>query len=137
MTKTFFDNTVSSLHTKIEWNKSLGALLQRTRKRLRSPDLGYFKGNNHFEEDGTQNYLIFQPLNKYLTSMGTTKYISSWKSKGLSNETIKAIATSDNIVTPLTDYYYTNKIWVKFNGSILRQQKLTYTHPNIVNIYIV
>ena len=42
--------------------------------------------------------------------MCSTKYISSWKSKGLSNETIKAIATSDNIVTPLTDYYYTNKI---------------------------
>ena len=37
--KTFFDNTVSSLHTKIEANKSLGALLQRTRKGLRSPDL--------------------------------------------------------------------------------------------------
>ena len=105
VTKTFFDNTVSSLHTKIEWNKSLGALLQRTRKRLRSPDLGYFKGNNHFEEDGTQNYLIFQPLNKYLTLIGSTKYISSWKSKGLSNETIKPVATSDNIVTPLIDYY--------------------------------
>ena len=106
-------------------------------KGLRNPDLGYFKGKSHFEEDGTQSCLVFQSLNKYLTSMCSTKYISSWKSKGLSNETIKAIATSDNIVTPLTDYYYTNKIWVKFNGSILRQQKLTYTHPNIVNIYIV
>ena len=136
MTKTFFDNTVSSLHTKIKGNKSLGALFQRTRKRLRSPDLGYFKGNNHFEEDGTQNYLIFQPLNKYLTLIGSTKYISSWKSKGLSNKIIKPIATSDNIVTPLIDYY-TNTIRVKFNGSILRQPKISYTHQNIVNIYIV
>ena len=109
MTKTTFDNTVSSLDNKIEGNKTLGALLQRTLKGLRSPDLGYFKGKNHFEEDGTQNYLAFQSLNKYLTLMGSTKYISSWKSKGLSNETIKPIATSDNIVTPLIDYC-TNKI---------------------------
>ena len=31
-----------------------------------------------FEEDWTQNYLVFQPLNKYF------RYFSSWKSKGLS-----------------------------------------------------
>ena len=105
MTKTTFDNTVSSLDNKIEGNKTLGALLQRTLKGLRSPDLCYLKGKNHFEEDDTQNYLLFQPLNKCLTLMGSTKCISSWKSKGLSNKTIKPIATSDNVVTPLIDYY--------------------------------
>ena len=83
-----------------------------------------------------QNYLVFKPLNKYLTLIGSTKYISSWKSKGLSNKIIKPIATSDNIVTPLIDYY-TNTIRVKFNGSILRQPKISYTHQNILNIYIV
>ena len=56
--------------------------------------------------------------------MGSTKYISSRKSKRLSNETIKPIATSDNILTPLIDYI-TNKIRVKFNGSILRQPKVS------------
>ena len=45
MPKTTFDNTVSSLDNKIEGNKT-GALLQRTLKELRSPDLGYFKGKN-------------------------------------------------------------------------------------------
>ena len=49
--------------------------------------------------------------------MGSAKYISSWKSKGLSDETIKLIATSD-VVAPLIDYY-AHKIRVKFNGSIL------------------
>ena len=68
--------------------------------------------------------------------MGSTKYISSRKSKRLSNETIKPIATSDNILTPLIDYI-TKKIRVKFNGSILRQPKISQTHQNIVNIYIV
>ena len=30
--------------------------------------------------------------------------MSSWKSKGLSDETITAYATSDNSLTPLIDY---------------------------------
>ena len=36
VTKTIFDNTVSSLDTKTEANKSLGTLLQRTFKKLRN-----------------------------------------------------------------------------------------------------
>ena len=35
------------------------------------------------------------------------KYISSWKSKGLSDETITTYATSDNSLTPLIDHYGT------------------------------
>ena len=32
------------------------------------------------------------------------KYVSSWKSKGLSYETIKPPATSGNSLTPMIDY---------------------------------
>ena len=64
------------------------------------------------------------------------KYISSWKSKGLSDETIKPPATSDNSLTPLIDYLG-NKIRLKFSGSCLKQPKLQYTHGTTVNIYIV
>ena len=64
------------------------------------------------------------------------KYISSWKSKGLSDETIKPPATSDNILSPLIDYRG-NKMRLKFNGGCLKQQKPAYTHRAIVNIYIV
>ena len=46
-------------------------------------------------------------------------YITSWKSKGLSDESIKLLPTSNNSLTPLIDYYG-YKIRVKFNGSILR-----------------
>ena len=42
----------------------------------------------------------------------------------------------DNSLTPLIDYYGFN-IRVKFNGSILRQPKVSYTHEKAVNIYIV
>ena len=65
-----------------------------------------------------------------------TNYISSWKSKGLSAESIKPPTTSDNSLTPVLNYYGT-KTRVKFTGSCLKQPKISYTHGTIVNIYIV
>ena len=77
--------------------------------------------------DGSQVYLIFQPMHQYIKIITNTKYISEWKFKGLSDESIKPFPTSNNSLTPLLDYY-DYKIRLKFNGSILRQPKITYTH---------
>ena len=44
----------------------------------------------------------------------------SWKSKGLSDETIAPYATSDNSLTPLIDQYG-SKVRVKFNKDCLKQ----------------
>ena len=68
--------------------------------------------------------------------IANTLYISSWKSKGLSDKTIKPPVTSDNSLTPLIDYLG-NKIRLKFSGSCLKQPKLQCTHGTIVNIFIV
>ena len=38
-------------------------------KKLQTFDLSYFKGKSYFEEDGAQNYLIFQPIMRYLTKL--------------------------------------------------------------------
>ena len=65
-----------------------------------------------------------------------TDYISSWKSKGLSAESIKPPMTSDNSLTPAFSYYGT-KTRVKFAGSCLKQSKISYTHGKVVNTYIV
>ena len=64
-----------------------------------------------------------------------TDYISSWKSKGLSSESIKPPRTSDNSVTPSLNYYGT-KARVKFTGRCLKQSKISYTYGKVVNIYI-
>ena len=103
---------------------------------LKTLDLSYFIGKSHFEEDGTQNYLVFQPLNKYFKLIANTDYVSSLESKGLSAETIKPPSTSDNRLTPGVSCYDT-KTRVKFTGSCLKQPKISYTHGTIVNIYIV
>ena len=68
--------------------------------------------------------------------IASTDYVSSWKSKGLSSESIKPPTTSDNSLTPALNYYGT-KTRVKFTGSCLKQSKISYTHGKVVNIYIV
>ena len=66
VTNTDFDNNISSLNNKIEENKTVNVSFNNLLKNLRKKhDLNYFIGKSHFEEDGTQNYLVFQPLNKY------------------------------------------------------------------------
>ena len=89
--------------------------------KLKTFDSGYFIGKSHFEQDGVQNYLVFQPLNKYFKVIITanTKYISSWQSKGLSDKSIKPPATSDYKLNPKVNYYGT-KIRLEFRGSCLK-----------------
>ena len=100
---------------------------------LKTIDSSYFIGKSHFEEDGTQNYLVFPSTNKYFKVITNTDYVSLWKSKALSNENIKPPTTSDNRLTPILSYYGT-KTRVKLNGSCLQQSKISYARSTIVNI---
>ena len=104
ITETYFHAKISSLNNKITVNKIKNEFIENELKKLKTFDSRYFRGKGRFEEDGTQNYLVFQPINRYFKVIANAKYISSWKSKGLSNETIKPPATSNNSLTPLIDY---------------------------------
>ena len=75
--------------------------------KLKNFDFGYFIGKSHFGEDGTQNYLVFQPMYRYFKMITNTDYISFWESKGLSAESIKPPATSNNSLTPALNYHGT------------------------------
>ena len=66
-----------------------------------------------------------------------TNYVLSWKSKELSDNTIKPPSTSDNSLTTTINYYYPSKIRVKFTGRCLKQDKVIFNHGKVVNIYIV
>ena len=52
------------------------------------------------------------------------------------DERLNSITASNYKITPELSYYGT-KIKVEFNGSCLKQDKVTYNHGKIVNIYIV
>ena len=77
--------------------------------KLKNFDSGYFIGKSYFGKDGTQTYLVFQPMYQYFKVITNTDYISSWKSKGLSGESIKPPTTSDNSLTPALSYYGTKQ----------------------------
>ena len=74
ITKRDFDDKLSNLNSKITANKSKYLLVENELKELITFDLVYFIGKSHFEEDGTQNYLIFQPLCKYFKVITNTDY---------------------------------------------------------------
>ena len=108
-------------------------------KKLQQFDSAYFRCKSNFEEDGIQNYLVFQTMYRYfknIKGVGSGNYIHSWKHKGLSDERLESITASNHKITPELSFYGT-KIRVGFNGSCLKQDKVTYTHGKIVNIYIV
>ena len=128
--KADYNTKVAEIDGKIAKNKNL---LTGIGKGL----LPYMSGNILFDGgDGSQVYLVFQAAHIYIKIIANTKYISEWKSKELSDESIKPFPTSDNSLTPLIDYY-SYYIRVNFNGNILKQPKVSYTHGKIVNIYIV
>ena len=67
-------------------------------KKLKTFVSSYFIGKSDFEEDGTQNYLVFQPMYRYfkrVSGVGDVSYLFFWKTKGYSNGNITAPFTSD------------------------------------------
>ena len=123
---------MSSLNRKITANKA--------KHFLNDNDLSYYRGKQYFGEgSGKQNYLVFLPINKYFklnSVVDAADYVLSWQSKGLSDESIKPPATSDNSLNPELNYYGT-KTRVKFTGSCLKQSSHIFTHKKIINIYII
>ena len=118
--KTNFYAKLSSLNTKITKNKTDHLRVENELNKLKTFDSSYFIGKSHFEEDGTQNYLVFQPMYRYFKMITNTDYISSWKL--LSAESIKPPTTSDNSLTPVLNYYGT-KTRVKFTWKLFKPTK--------------
>ena len=99
ITKTDFDGKFLSLNRKISQNKTEHLLVESELNKLKTVDSGYFIGKSHFQEDATQNYLVFQLMNKYLR-IGNSDYVLSWKSKGLSNESITPPSAPNTFLNP-------------------------------------
>ena len=129
--KADFDNKLSDLNRKIVSNKTKDISLAK--------ELSYSHGKNYFDEDGNQNYYIFQPISKYLkvANVNDINYILSWKSRGLNDVKIESIKTNNYSLNPRMDTYDMSKIRIKLDGSFFNRFPPTILHGNIVNIYIV
>ena len=98
-------------------------LVENELKKLKTFDSIYFRGKSPFQEDGTHNYLVFQPIQRHfkrIAGAGNGNHINFWKSKGLSDERINSIKTSDYGITLNLSYCDTNNIRVKFDGGCLK-----------------
>ena len=107
-------------------------------EKLKTFDSSYFIGKIHFEEDGAQNYLVFQLMYRYfkmIAGVGNGSDIYYWQSKGLSDKRINSVRTPNHSITPNLDYYDT-KTRAEFNGICLKQDSVTFNHGKVVNIYI-
>ena len=88
---------LSSLNRKITSNKSKHLFVENELKKLKTFDSSFFIGKNHFE-DGTQKYLVFQPMYRYfkqIAGVGNGNHIYYWQSKELSDERINSVTASN------------------------------------------
>ena len=130
---------MTSFNRKIVSNKTKDIATEKEFKKLNTFDLSYFLGKNYFDEDGTENYYIFQPISKYLkvAYVNDINHILSWKSRGLNDIKIEYIKTNNYLLNPHMDLYDMSKTIKLFNGSFLNWFPPTILHGDIVNVYIV
>ena len=53
------------LINKLQQIKQKNESIENELKKLKTFYSSYFRGKSHFEEDGTQNYIVFQSINLF------------------------------------------------------------------------
>ena len=79
---------------------------------------------------------MFQSINRYFKRVANSDHVSEWKSKRLSEESIKTPSAPNNFLNPKLSHY-SKEMGEIFSGGCLKQEKITYTLGKIANIYIV
>ena len=69
MRKPDFDSKLKIISDRVTKNKTKYLLVENEPKKLQKFNAAYFSGKSHFEEDGTQNYLVSQPMYRYFKRM--------------------------------------------------------------------
>ena len=145
--KTTFDSELKNVDDKVSANSSKVLSYKHKLKQREDiindleRDASYFRGKNIFGDDGMQNYFVFLPMYKYfkrvIDSADSNVYVHYWQSKGLSDGKINAPGTSSSNDQASILEYQGAGIRLTFKGDSLRQNRVTYNHGKIVNIYIV
>ena len=85
----------------------------RNEEKMQTFDLSLIIGKSQFIDDGSQNFLIFQPILKTFTiATVITKIIIEYESKGLSNEKITPLIMPNNCLSPKVRWMDNSKITV-------------------------
>ena len=73
--------------------------------KLETYDLSLFIGQSYFNNEGSPNYVIFQPPYCTLKALSNIEKVVSWKSKGLSDEKLTTPTTAGNSLCPSINWY--------------------------------
>ena len=90
-------------------------------------------GAKKFPSDGLQNYLVFTPAGKCISTFSTTNKVYLRKSKGMSDERIRHPSASDNSFAPKWIFGYALSE-VKFNGNCLKQDSMPFLQKNVLKL---
>ena len=69
--------------------------------------------------------------------VANTNKLTTWKSKGYFDESIKPPSTSDDSLNPVTGYINNAKIQVQFDGYCLKQDKATFIPKAALSFYFI
>ena len=137
--KTDFDNKLKDVASnKNELNK-----LSKKVKAISTKGLGkdlrskfsILNRSKYFSSGIFQNYLVFIPAKKSITYFHVTTRIHSWKSNGMSEESIENITKLDSNFAPtFVDHHSLPNI--KFNGHCLTINDIISISKKVVNLYI-
>ena len=91
-------SVLTIVENKIASNRSKHLLVENKLKNVKNLDSSYFLGKSHFDGDGVQSYFVFQSITRYfkVNTFNNIDYVLSWKSKGLSAESIKPPSPHNN-----------------------------------------
>ena len=126
MTKTDLCIELKKISDKVTSNKSKHLLVETELKNYKNLIQVIFRGKKYFDGDGTQNYLVFQPMYECFKTFieSNFTFISSWESKRSSNEKVGSTKTS-SYDQSLRQVYDNAKKKLNFNGDLLKQDKIT------------
>ena len=121
ITKTDFDNKLINLNKKkyLKQNKTFNS--RKWIKKLETFDSIYFRGKSHFEDDDTQNYLVFQTAYRYFKTVSINYSNTGNSNNGNPKDCLMKLLSL--LLNPSVNYVGT-KARVKFNGNCLRQGKI-------------
>ena len=96
----------------------------------------YFLRKTSLADEVWENYFnIYHFFNK-LNRLTGTEVILAWKSKGFSSESINNFIIAANSLYQNIKWYGDSKIILVFKGSWLKQDFVTFTSSNLVNLII-
>ena len=119
---------MQDISKRINSNKTKHLLVKNELKKLQKFDSSYLRGKIHFERDGAQNYLVFQPMYRFLRGLQVLVVVIIYIFGNLKDCLMKELI--------LLRHHYGTKTRVKFSESCLKQDKATY-NGTTVNIYVV